>query len=59
MICLTLAPVLAGLVDILETPVEGADAATAAGLSGIRDTGGELDRVQNGRLAFQRPRPRR
>ena len=42
MICLTLAPVLAGLVDILETPVEGADAATAAGLSGIRDTGGSL-----------------
>src|SRR6266571_1643132 len=39
---LTLAPADAGLLDMLETPVEGAGAAIAAGLSRIGDAAGSL-----------------
>ena len=51
-ICLTLAPALAGLVDMVETPVDGAAAGIAAGLSGIRDTGGSLIAFRIGGLEF-------
>ena len=43
---LDLAPALAGLVGIFETPVDGAAAGIAAGFSESRDTG-ELDRVSD------------